>query len=89
VRDSRASPKTLVHAAHVLKDIEQNLPDAELMRKYKLSLKGLKSMFDKLRRKKLISTESLSKRKLALLVPASSQGENPGSDQGTSREKNQ
>jgi predicted transcriptional regulator len=81
------SPKASVNASDVLKDIEQDVPDTVLMRKYKLSPKGLKSVLEKLRRKGLISTQTLSKRKMARLALDSSSDHTARSTRGTSSKK--
>jgi transcription initiation factor IIE alpha subunit len=47
--------KIRVNTTEVLKDIEENWSDAEIMSKYKLSPRGLRSLLAKLHRKGLIS----------------------------------
>jgi anti-anti-sigma regulatory factor len=52
--------KVRVNAASVLKDIDDNASDADLMYKYKLSPRGLQSLFTKLYRRGLISRAVLA-----------------------------
>ena len=54
--------KVKVEAAEVLKDIAANMPDPDLMDKYKLSRRGLESMMKKLYAKRLISRETFAGR---------------------------
>jgi len=63
VLDGLNSRKAIVDAASVLEDITGNLSDRELMRKYRLSVKGLQSLFRKLYRRGLISADMLKQRK--------------------------
>jgi transcription initiation factor IIE alpha subunit len=58
--DGKAS-KIRVNKTEVLKDLGDNASDAELMRKYKLSPKGLRSLLTKLHRKGLISRTTLDR----------------------------
>jgi transcription initiation factor IIE alpha subunit len=53
--------KIQVNATDVLKDLGDNSSDAELMRKYKLSPRGLRSLMTKLHRKGLISQATLDR----------------------------
>ncbi len=53
--------KVRVNATDVLKDLGDNSSDAELMQKYKLSPKGLRSLLTKLHRKGLISQATLDR----------------------------
>jgi anti-anti-sigma regulatory factor len=55
--------KTTVDAGEVLNDIAKDLSNSDLMQKYKLSPKGLQSLFRKLYRRGLISKEMLRHRK--------------------------
>ena len=55
--------KPVVSAAEVLQDLADNMTDSELMRKYKLSAKGLKSLMKKLHDRGLISKTTLKRRK--------------------------
>jgi anti-anti-sigma regulatory factor/uncharacterized protein (DUF433 family) len=55
--------KARVDAGNVLNDLANDVTDAELMRKYKLSSKGLQSLFRKLYRRGLISKDMLRHRK--------------------------
>lgn len=55
--------KTTVDAKNVLHDLSNELSDAELMAKYKLSQKGLQSMMRKLYKAGLISQEIVARRK--------------------------
>ncbi len=54
--------KVTVKAQAVMRDLEEGLSDIELMKKYKLSKKGLQSMWRKLIRQGLVSREMLSGR---------------------------
>lgn len=62
-RDGLRSPKVEVDVAEVLADIAENYSDRRLMDKYRLSVKGLRSLFKKLRRKNLISKETFLERR--------------------------
>jgi transcription initiation factor IIE alpha subunit len=53
--------KIQVNATDVLKDLGDNSSDAELMRKYKLSPRGLRSLLTKLHRRGLISQATLDR----------------------------
>jgi transcription initiation factor IIE alpha subunit len=53
--------KIRVNASDVLKDLGDNPSDDELMRKYKLSSRGLRSLMTKLHRKGLISQATLDR----------------------------
>jgi transcription initiation factor IIE alpha subunit len=53
--------KIQVNATDVLKDLGDNSSDAELMRKYKLSPRGLRSLMTKLHSKGLISQATLDR----------------------------
>jgi DNA-binding MarR family transcriptional regulator len=55
--------KAVVNASEVLQDIADNMTDTQMMRKYKLSPKGLRSMMRKLYRRGLISDITLTRRK--------------------------
>ncbi len=56
------SGKIILSARILLEDLSRNLSDEELMKKHKLSPKGLASLFRKLFRKGLISRQALAKR---------------------------
>jgi anti-anti-sigma regulatory factor len=56
--------KLRVSATDVLKDLGDDASNEELMHKYKLSPKGLRSLFTKLHRKGLISKATLDRTKL-------------------------
>jgi transcription initiation factor IIE alpha subunit len=58
-----ASGKPVISAADVLRDIAENMTDTEIMRKYKLSRKGLQSLLRKLYQRGLISKVTLLRRK--------------------------
>ncbi|MDQ7782724.1 MAG: hypothetical protein RDU20_07585 [Desulfomonilaceae bacterium] len=58
-----ASNKTVVNAADVLSDIADNMSDMQIMRKYRLSRKGLQSLLTKLYQRGLISKATLQRRK--------------------------
>ncbi len=60
--DGGSQRKITIDAAEVLQDLADNISNSDLMRKYKLSEKGLKSLFSKLYRKGLISKTSLIRR---------------------------
>jgi hypothetical protein len=53
--------KIRVNQTEVLKDLDDNSSDDELMRKYKLSPRGLRSLLTKLHRKGLISQATLDR----------------------------
>jgi len=55
--------KVTVDAASVLKDLDENMSDEELMLKYRLSPKGLESLMRKLYKNKLVSKSTLLSRK--------------------------
>ncbi|HMK34835.1 MAG TPA: hypothetical protein VK463_07205 [Desulfomonilaceae bacterium] len=55
--------KLVVDAADVVRDLTENLSDTELMKKYRLSPKGLQSLFKKLYRNGLVSKSTLLRRK--------------------------
>lgn len=55
--------KPVVNAVDVLQDLSDNLTDTEIMRKYKLSRKGLQSLLRKLYQRGLISKITLQRRK--------------------------
>lgn len=55
--------KPVVNAAEVLQDLADNMTDNEIMRKYKLSTRGLKSLMKKLHDRGLISKVTLKRRK--------------------------
>lgn len=55
--------KVVIEASEVLKDLSEDVPDEELMRKYKLSPKGLQSLMRKLYLKGLVTKEDLANRK--------------------------
>jgi len=61
--DSVDLQKTKILAQDVLKDVADDMSDEMLMRKYKLSRKGLESMWTKLSLRGLISEEALLARK--------------------------
>jgi anti-anti-sigma regulatory factor/transcription initiation factor IIE alpha subunit len=63
VLEGLGDTKTTVDAGEVLNDIADDMTDDELMQKYKLSPKGLRSLFRKLYRRGLISKEMLRHRK--------------------------
>lgn len=54
--------KIVVSAKEVLSDLRAGISDAQLMAKYGLSEKGLRSMFAKLEAKKVVSAEDLTRR---------------------------
>jgi hypothetical protein len=54
--------KPVISARAVLRDLTDNLSDEELMKKHKLSLMGLKSLYKKLLGKRLVRRESLARR---------------------------
>jgi predicted DNA-binding transcriptional regulator/anti-anti-sigma regulatory factor len=54
--------KPHLSARAILRDLAANMRDAEIMRKYGLSEKGLRSMFRKLLRKGLITRRALARR---------------------------
>lgn len=58
-----ASGKPVVNAADVLQDIADNMTDGEIMRKYKLSRKGLQSLLKKLYQRGLITKVTLQRRR--------------------------
>jgi uncharacterized protein (DUF433 family) len=58
-----APTKPAVNASDVLKDIEQGATDEELMRKYRLTRKGLASLMRKLRSAGLVNTQIVSLRR--------------------------
>jgi anti-anti-sigma regulatory factor/uncharacterized protein (DUF433 family) len=58
-----ASGKAVVNAADVLQDIANNMADAEIMHKYRLSRKGLQSLLRKLYQRGLISKITLQRRR--------------------------
>lgn len=62
------SHKASVDAAEAVRDINKHLSDAELMEKYRLSEKGLKSLFRKLVQKGLISERALQRRQKTLTL---------------------
>lgn len=49
--------KREIHAKEIMKDLKLGATDDELMDKYRLTTKGLKSLFTKLLKAKLISKE--------------------------------
>ena len=53
--------KIRVNQTEVLKDLDDNSSDDEIMRKYKLSPRGLRSLLTKLHRKGLISQATLDR----------------------------
>ena len=55
--------KVAVNATDVLNDLGDNASDAEIMSKYKLSPKGLRSLLTKLHRRGLISKATLDRTK--------------------------
>jgi uncharacterized protein (DUF433 family)/anti-anti-sigma regulatory factor len=57
------SKKLAVSAADVLKDIENGATDEDLMRKYRLTRKGVQSLMRKLRSAGLVNTQIISLRK--------------------------
>ncbi len=59
----RPPKKPAVNASDVLKDIEHGATDEELMRKYRLSRKGLESLMRKLRSAGLVNTQIISLRR--------------------------
>lgn len=54
--------KVKIDATEVLRDIAANMSDAELMKKYKLSRRGLDSMMNKLYANRLISRDTFGQR---------------------------
>ncbi len=52
----------MLSARVLLEDLSRNLSDEELMKKHKLSAKGLTSLFRKLLRKGLVTRQALAKR---------------------------
>ena len=58
------SEKPRIAAGGVLSDINAGMDESALMQKYRLSAKGLQSLFQKLVSKGLISTEELEQRQL-------------------------
>jgi len=63
LRGGKRPTKAVVNASEVLQDIADNMTDAQIMRKYKLSAKGLRSMMRKLYRRGLITKTTLTRRK--------------------------
>lgn len=55
--------KPVVNAAEVLQDLADNMPDSEIMHKYRVSPKGLRSIMKKLYDRGLISKVTLKRRK--------------------------
>lgn len=55
--------KVTIDAAKVLKEISEGSTDADLMRRYRLSPKGLSSLLEKLYKRGLLTKADLSKRK--------------------------
>lgn len=55
-------PKPVLSARAVLRDLKNNLSDEELMKKHKLSQRGLESMYNKLLGKGLLSRRALARR---------------------------
>jgi hypothetical protein len=49
--------KREIHAKRIMNDLKLGMTDDELMEKYKLTPKGLKSLFNKLLKAKLITKE--------------------------------
>ncbi len=60
------SNKTTIEAKDVLEDLVADMSDADLMDKYKLSKRGLKSLLRKLYKTELISKELFNRRKKLL-----------------------
>jgi anti-anti-sigma regulatory factor len=54
--------KTVISARAVLRDLTDNLSDEDLMKKHKLSLRGLKSLYKKLLGKRLVRRQALARR---------------------------
>ncbi|MEJ2716895.1 MAG: hypothetical protein P8182_07115 [Deltaproteobacteria bacterium] len=67
--DRLGPQKARIDAKEVLKDISNNASDREIMRKYKLTAKGLQSLMQKLYRRGLISKATLSRRKVVKRRP--------------------
>jgi anti-anti-sigma regulatory factor len=55
--------KASVDAADVLKDIADDVSDADLMKKYRITKKGLQSLFNKLYRRGLVTKATMLRRK--------------------------
>lgn len=55
--------KVTIEAGEVLKDLAEDMPDTELMHKYRLSPKGFQSLMRKLYFKGLVTKEDLARRK--------------------------
>jgi uncharacterized protein (DUF433 family) len=54
--------KTVISARAILRDLTENLSDEELMKKHKLSAKGLKSLYQQLLGKRLVGRQALARR---------------------------
>ncbi len=54
--------KPVISAREVLRDLTDNLSDEELMKKHKLSPRGLKSLYEKLLGKRLVIRQSVARR---------------------------
>ncbi len=54
--------KTVISARAVLRDLTDNLSDEDLMKKHKLSLRGLQSLYKKLLGKRLVRRQALARR---------------------------
>jgi anti-anti-sigma regulatory factor len=61
--ETRKAKKVTVHVSEVMKDLANEMSDTELMREYKLSPRGLRSLFRKLYTKGLISEATFIRRK--------------------------
>jgi anti-anti-sigma regulatory factor/Mor family transcriptional regulator len=62
VLEGSGSRKARVDARQVLKDLEIGVSDRELMKKYRLSAKGLKSLMRKLKNRDLVTWDMLVRR---------------------------
>jgi anti-anti-sigma regulatory factor/predicted transcriptional regulator len=61
--ETTKAKKVTVHASNVMKDLANEMSDTEIMRAYKLSPRGLQSLFRKLYNKGLISKTTFMRRK--------------------------
>jgi anti-anti-sigma regulatory factor len=64
--ETKKAKKVTVHASNVMKDLANEMSDTEIMRAYKLSPRGLQSLFRKLYNKGLISKATFMRRKRSL-----------------------
>ena len=63
VFEAEEAKKVTVDASDVMKNLSNEMTDAELMREYRLSPRGLQSLFRKLYNKGLISKATFMRRK--------------------------